>query len=85
MVAVGSDADGGVVVAEVLRRESGGAVGENDVVRREAFVDRRGRREDEDTAHAEIEGQNVAVFGGEGVQGLGHGLLEEVEVAYEWE
>lgn len=84
VVAVGGDAEGRVVVAEVLGGEGGGPVREDDVVCGEAFLGGGGGGDDEDAAEPEFEGQNGAVFGGEGLEGLSHGLFEEVEMAYYW-
>ena len=62
MVAVGGGAHGGAVVVDVLAQYERRAVGEDDVVFGEAFLDCRRRGDDDEAARAELEGENGAVF-----------------------
>lgn len=64
MVAIRSPNDGGEVVAEMLAGEKAGAVCENDVVWREAFVGSGRGRDEEEWTRTEAEKENGAVFVG---------------------
>lgn len=83
MVAVGGGGDAGVVVAEVLAAAELGAVGQDDVVSREAFLHEGRGGHDHDGAGAKPEGEDRAESLGEAVEGAVERRFEEVEVAYD--
>lgn len=84
VVAVRGGGDGGVVVGEVLAAEEYRAVGQNDVVFREAFLDGGRGGHDHDEAGPEPEGEDGAEGLGEAAEGAVERWFEEVEVAYDW-
>lgn len=70
-----------VVVAQVFPSEEAGAVCEDDIVLRQAFLGCRRGGYDEDLAGAKMEEEDRAMALRDGGEGTVEGLLQEVEVA----
>lgn len=85
MVAVWSSPECGVSIGEILAGNKLGAVGENNVVCREAFFNGGYGGDDDDKAGAESEGEDWTVFLGEIVECSVDWVFEEMKMAKNWE
>lgn len=81
MIAIRGESHGGGVVVEVFPGKGARPVGENNVVPRETFLDRRWVGGHEDFTHAEFEQQDVTVSLHETVQGPVNWLFKQMEMA----